>query len=211
MPQLAPRQNNKRKDSIGEPLERSSAKRPDLEVESDELQHDYSKKRDKDPVIDQMVKALVSKLPQEISDAIDSDKRARSLVISGLPEPQRDLRPSAKQADLESKISDLMDLKSCSLLGPFELQLLQIPTDCVILSSLVSLNGRQPTHGVAITDLILSPTRLLSDVTILPPFASSDHNMVAFQIQVQPLIKLEYLSLTFIELTTRGYLLTSIR
>ncbi|KAK6053508.1 hypothetical protein COOONC_08987 [Cooperia oncophora] len=50
-----------------------------------------------------MLKALVTKLPQEISEEIDAEKRACSLVISGLPEAPADLRPSAKQGDLESK------------------------------------------------------------------------------------------------------------
>ena len=36
--------------------------------------------------------------------------RARSLVISGVPELQRDFRPTAKQADSESKITDLMNV-----------------------------------------------------------------------------------------------------
>ncbi|KAK6044864.1 endonuclease/exonuclease/phosphatase family protein, partial [Cooperia oncophora] len=122
MPHVAARQGNKRKDSIGDPVGNSSAKRPDLDVEREDFHpEDLSKfsakeilyaiqQRNKDPIIDQMLEALVTKLPQEISEGIDAEKRARSLVISGLPEAPVDMRPSARQDDLESKVCKLLDI-----------------------------------------------------------------------------------------------------
>lgn len=62
--------------------------------------------RNNDPVIEQMIYALISKIPQEVSERIDTEKKERSLVIEWLPEPPTALPPSAKQRDLEDKISD---------------------------------------------------------------------------------------------------------
>ncbi|KAK6060387.1 hypothetical protein COOONC_01955, partial [Cooperia oncophora] len=104
------------------PVGNSSAKRPDLDVEKEDFHpEDLSKfsakeilyaiqQRNKDPIIDQMLEALVTKLPQEISEGIDAEKRARSLVISGLPEAPVDMRPSARQDDLDSKVCKLLDI-----------------------------------------------------------------------------------------------------
>lgn len=45
----------------------------------------------------------MTKLPQELAEAVDAEKRGRSLVLSGLPESAPDIPPSAKQQELEGK------------------------------------------------------------------------------------------------------------
>lgn len=59
--------------------------------------------RNKDPIIEHMMYALISKLPQEMSERIEMEKKERSIVIEWLPEAAPDLPPSAKQKDLEAK------------------------------------------------------------------------------------------------------------
>ncbi|KAK6023131.1 hypothetical protein OSTOST_11145, partial [Ostertagia ostertagi] len=92
--------------------------------------------RNKDPQIDEMVRALAAKLPEEISSGIEAEKRARSLVSRFL--------------------------QCCGL------------TQYVL----------EPTRGDSILDLVLSSVPLLRNVSIQPPFVSSDHNCVAFQIEL---------------------------
>ncbi|VDL74445.1 unnamed protein product [Nippostrongylus brasiliensis] len=65
--------------------------------------------RNKDPEIDKMVVALVSKIPRELGDAVEAHERARSVVIYNLPEAPPEMRPSAKQVDLESKVFSILD------------------------------------------------------------------------------------------------------
>ncbi|VDO88043.1 unnamed protein product [Heligmosomoides polygyrus] len=60
-------------------------------------------KRKKDPIIEKMMFALISKLPQELAERIEEDKKERSIVDEWLPEPPSELSPSAKQRDLEEK------------------------------------------------------------------------------------------------------------
>ncbi|VDO24909.1 unnamed protein product [Haemonchus placei] len=112
---------NKRKDSAGDAVATISAKQtPDLGVDgpfqsdfhslsTQELLHAISE-RNKDPVIDKMLKALASKIPEEVSTGIEAEKRGRSLVIAGLPESSPNLRPSAKQSELEAEVGDLLDI-----------------------------------------------------------------------------------------------------
>ncbi|EYB89950.1 hypothetical protein Y032_0225g2752 [Ancylostoma ceylanicum] len=50
--------------------------------------------RNKDPVIESLIHAYISKIPQELAENVESEKRARSLVVYGLPEPADDLSPS---------------------------------------------------------------------------------------------------------------------
>ncbi|XGW11675.1 hypothetical protein V3C99_012840 [Haemonchus contortus] len=114
-------QRNKRKDSAGDSVATISAKQnQDLGVEglsqcdfhnlsTQELLQAISE-RNKDPVIDRMLKALASKIPEEVSAGIEAEKRGRSLVIAGLPESSPNLRPSAKQSELEAKVGDLLDV-----------------------------------------------------------------------------------------------------
>lgn len=63
-----------------------------------------------DPEIDRMVRVVLSRIPHELRDAVEADKRSRSLVISGLPEADPSLPPSEKQRDLESKVSEVLDV-----------------------------------------------------------------------------------------------------
>ena len=66
--------------------------------------------RNKDPEIERMVLALIPKIPQEVADTMESEKRARSLVVHNLVEAPADLPPSHKQRDLEDKVNHLLDL-----------------------------------------------------------------------------------------------------
>lgn len=66
--------------------------------------------RNKDPIIEKMMFALISKLPQELAERIEEEKKERSIVIEWLPEPASDLSPSAKQRDLEEKVSEIFDV-----------------------------------------------------------------------------------------------------
>ncbi|VDP49207.1 unnamed protein product [Heligmosomoides polygyrus] len=55
-------------------------------------------------VLQQMMYALISKLPQEMTERIQLEKKERSIVVEWLPEPAAELTPSAKQHDLEEKV-----------------------------------------------------------------------------------------------------------
>lgn len=66
--------------------------------------------RNKDPEIERMVVALISKIPSEISETMEAEKRARSIVIHNLEEASVDLPPSSKQRDLEDKVSSVLDV-----------------------------------------------------------------------------------------------------
>ncbi|XGW34564.1 hypothetical protein V3C99_018472 [Haemonchus contortus] len=56
-----------------------------------------------------MLIALSEKIPMEFADLLESDKRSRSIVISGLEEGQDGLPPSARQRDLEDKVAEVLD------------------------------------------------------------------------------------------------------
>ncbi|KAK6045761.1 hypothetical protein COOONC_16734, partial [Cooperia oncophora] len=62
-----------------------------------------------DPAIENMLIALSEKIPKEFSDFLEGDKRERSIVIAGLEEAQGELPPSARQSDLEGKVSKVLD------------------------------------------------------------------------------------------------------
>nr|CDJ90946.1 hypothetical protein HCOI_01249700 [Haemonchus contortus] len=64
---------------------------------------------DHDPAIENMLIALSEKIPMEFADLLESDKRSRSIVISGLEEGQDGLRSSARQRDLEDKVARVLD------------------------------------------------------------------------------------------------------
>ncbi|VDP39059.1 unnamed protein product [Heligmosomoides polygyrus] len=66
--------------------------------------------RNKDPIIEQMMYALISKLPQEMSERIELENKERSIVIEWIPEATADLPPSEKQWDLEAKLSEVFDV-----------------------------------------------------------------------------------------------------
>lgn len=65
--------------------------------------------RNKDPVIARLIEGLTAKIPQELTDAIETAERGRSLILSGLPESNPDMVPSAKQQDLEKRVSQVLD------------------------------------------------------------------------------------------------------
>ncbi|KAK6031148.1 hypothetical protein OSTOST_02707, partial [Ostertagia ostertagi] len=60
-----------------------------------------------DPAIESMLIALS---PMELSQLLESDKRGRSIVISGLDEAPGNLPPSARQRDLEDKVCAVLDV-----------------------------------------------------------------------------------------------------
>ncbi|VDP55454.1 unnamed protein product [Heligmosomoides polygyrus] len=57
-----------------------------------------------DPVIARILLAAARKIPADFSEALESEKRSRSIVISGLEEAAGDIPPSAKQAVLEKDV-----------------------------------------------------------------------------------------------------------
>lgn len=66
--------------------------------------------RNRDPVIDQMLRALSDKIPKDFSDAIEAEKRARSLVISGIEEPDQSLGASEKSRFLQERVNEILDV-----------------------------------------------------------------------------------------------------
>ncbi|XGW34388.1 hypothetical protein V3C99_018338 [Haemonchus contortus] len=64
----------------------------------------------KDHVMAKFLNALVSELPQTIADAVEADKRGRSLVVSRIPESSPDVPPSGKQRELEVEVSEILDI-----------------------------------------------------------------------------------------------------
>uniref|UniRef100_A0A7I4XWK3 KH_dom_type_1 domain-containing protein n=1 Tax=Haemonchus contortus TaxID=6289 RepID=A0A7I4XWK3_HAECO len=64
----------------------------------------------KDPVMGKYINALVSKLPQTIADAVEADKRDRSLVIFGIPESASDVSSSRRQKEVEDKVTEVLDV-----------------------------------------------------------------------------------------------------
>lgn len=61
----------------------------------------------KDPAGEQLLVALGQKISREFSEVIESNKRSRSLVISGIEETEAQLRPSERQRDLGEKVCEL--------------------------------------------------------------------------------------------------------
>uniref|UniRef100_A0A0N4W6U4 Uncharacterized protein n=1 Tax=Haemonchus placei TaxID=6290 RepID=A0A0N4W6U4_HAEPC len=65
-----------------------------------------------DPAIENMLIALSEKIPMDFSDLLESDKRGRSIVISGLEDGQGGLQPSVRQRDLEVfRVLDALDVE----------------------------------------------------------------------------------------------------
>ncbi|EYC08158.1 hypothetical protein Y032_0067g24 [Ancylostoma ceylanicum] len=62
----------------------------------------------KDPAIGKMVQVAVDRLPNEIADGVEADRRARSVVVSGLPESTESL-PSVRQKFDEERVSEMLD------------------------------------------------------------------------------------------------------
>lgn len=65
--------------------------------------------RNKDPVVAKLIEGLRAKLKLELVEAVEAEKRSRSLILSGLPESAVDKPPSTKQLELESKVSEILD------------------------------------------------------------------------------------------------------
>ncbi|KAK6015653.1 hypothetical protein OSTOST_18895, partial [Ostertagia ostertagi] len=65
-------------------------------------------KRNKDPVIGKMIEALISKIPVEIADGIEAEKRGRSIILSGLPEAAVYRPPGSSAADDERLVEVLI-------------------------------------------------------------------------------------------------------
>ncbi|XGW11318.1 hypothetical protein V3C99_012652 [Haemonchus contortus] len=55
--------------------------------------------RNKDPLLEPLLIALSDKIPREFSESINSEKKARSIVVYGLEEAGAELRPSERQKD----------------------------------------------------------------------------------------------------------------
>lgn len=66
--------------------------------------------RNKDPIIEKMVHALIAKIPQEVNDAVEKDKREKSIVIHNIPEADQNLPPTSRQKDLKRKVSAILDI-----------------------------------------------------------------------------------------------------
>ncbi|XGW16282.1 hypothetical protein V3C99_001610, partial [Haemonchus contortus] len=67
-------------------------------------------KRNTDPIVGKMLNVLSEKISNEISEQVEAEKRARSLVVSGIDEAPHQLKPSERQKDLENKVADLLDV-----------------------------------------------------------------------------------------------------
>lgn len=63
----------------------------------------------KDPVVDKLIHGLISKLLQCFADMVESNKRARSLVITGLEESNLEQLPSVRQKELEKQVTNVLD------------------------------------------------------------------------------------------------------
>ncbi|KIH65078.1 hypothetical protein ANCDUO_04601 [Ancylostoma duodenale] len=63
-----------------------------------------------DPGIEKMALALKIKLPQEVADAVHSEKKERSIVICGLPECGMEKPFLERQKNLEEKVAGILDV-----------------------------------------------------------------------------------------------------
>ncbi|EYB84415.1 hypothetical protein Y032_0317g2330 [Ancylostoma ceylanicum] len=126
--------------------------------------------------------------------------------------------PNSQKSDDENLLAQIEYLCSTSsqiiALGDFNMDLLQF-TDASH-SQLPSLfrffnelnlvqNVNTPTRNGAILDLVFSPAETIQNVISLPPFSSSDHNIVSFSImtehfQIQALPMPDYINTDFVAL-----------
>ncbi|EYC12542.1 hypothetical protein Y032_0047g1539 [Ancylostoma ceylanicum] len=67
------------------------------------------KERNRDPIIETLLQFLEAKIPIKIGERAEAEVRARTIVISGLEEADEDLLPSKQQADVESKVTEILD------------------------------------------------------------------------------------------------------
>ncbi|RCN24327.1 hypothetical protein ANCCAN_29979, partial [Ancylostoma caninum] len=66
--------------------------------------------RNTDPVIEKLAQKLRTRISREISDAVEEEKRGRSLVFSGLPEGDLDKPLLERQKELENKVAEILDM-----------------------------------------------------------------------------------------------------
>ncbi|KIH58424.1 hypothetical protein ANCDUO_11368, partial [Ancylostoma duodenale] len=59
--------------------------------------------------IENALELLYQKIPKEISREVEAEKRARTVVISGIKEPAEGLRPTERSRDLKSKVHEILD------------------------------------------------------------------------------------------------------
>ncbi|KIH43934.1 hypothetical protein ANCDUO_26053 [Ancylostoma duodenale] len=64
----------------------------------------------KDPSIQQLLLDLSSKIPKDFKELIEADKRARSIVMSGLEEPEEHMRLLDRGLDLNDKVCDILEI-----------------------------------------------------------------------------------------------------
>ncbi|KIH53287.1 hypothetical protein ANCDUO_16589, partial [Ancylostoma duodenale] len=69
----------------------------------------YAKERNKDPTIEHVLELLFQKIPREISQEGEAEKRSRTIVISGIKESAEGLRPTERSHDLKSKVDEILD------------------------------------------------------------------------------------------------------
>lgn len=109
---------NKRNDSNDGTVNCSQAKSPhpesgfsdvDFNALSSEEIISAMLERNTDPVIEKMILALRNKLPQEIRDGVEAEKRGRSIVISGLEEWGMDKPLLERHKHLEERVADILD------------------------------------------------------------------------------------------------------
>lgn len=62
------------------------------------------------PAIEHVLRAAAQRIPKDLSEAIESDKRGWSIVICGLEEPAPDMLPSERQNALECDVSRVLDV-----------------------------------------------------------------------------------------------------
>uniref|UniRef100_W6NMH4 Uncharacterized protein n=1 Tax=Haemonchus contortus TaxID=6289 RepID=W6NMH4_HAECO len=62
----------------------------------------------KDPIMAKHIDAMITKLPQTITEAVQA-KKERSLVLFGIPESNPSKPPSVKQQEVENSVSEILD------------------------------------------------------------------------------------------------------
>ncbi|VDL82961.1 unnamed protein product, partial [Nippostrongylus brasiliensis] len=63
-----------------------------------------------DPLVLSMLKALSDKIPKELLDCIEAERRSRSIVVAGVQEAPSSHSPSQRQKQLEENIADILDV-----------------------------------------------------------------------------------------------------
>ncbi|EYC41326.1 hypothetical protein Y032_0573g157 [Ancylostoma ceylanicum] len=69
----------------------------------------YIKGKVNDPSVEHLLEKLSEKVPKEISREVEAEKRARTVVISGIEEPAEGLRATERSRDLKAKVDEILD------------------------------------------------------------------------------------------------------